>query len=455
MTKILEISPTTRHEGHSKLVLKVDEHGIIERGDWVSLTPVRGIEKLAIGKTMEQVPKIASRACGICPVALTLAATEAIEASINCNVPEDAHILRVIMLCANRLHNLALHNILILPDFCMPGTDTKINPFSADEPIRSVARRIQRIRMIAQTIVEIAGGEAVHPSNPRIGGMHTNVTRQAKLRMTDLTKEAIPLAMQQMEFMTSVIRSYQKRDWVDIGGNQVALPKTLGYHSLGYMATTPVYGTNSHAENPGWDPRRFTVVRPWDLYMGEVKVDLDDAKYPTGGTSPVGTVANPRVESSTKVPLYDGKPVEVGPRARMATFRNFDERGTIGQHIARQLEYMDDVYQMMNHIELLNPQGKVLADSVPQGDGSEGWAVNEAPRGSNVHFARVKDGKVLSYSMNVPTTWNIPTACRALEGAPWQLAEVVIRGYDPCFSCATHMLVVDDDQKIVARRLIE
>ena len=90
MSKIVEISPATRHEGHSKLTLKVNDSGIVERGNWLSMTPVRGIEKLAIGKTMEQVPKIASRVCGICPVAHTLAGIEAMEASIGCEIPEDA-----------------------------------------------------------------------------------------------------------------------------------------------------------------------------------------------------------------------------------------------------------------------------------------------------------------------------------------------------------------------------
>ena len=454
MSKILEISPTTRHEGHSKLVLKVDDEGIIERGDWVSITPVRGIEKLAIGKTMEQVPRIASRACGICPVALTLASTEAIEASINCTIPEDAHILRVIMLCANRLHNIALHNLLNLPDYLLPGTDRKINPFSKEEPFRTVGRRIQRLRMIGQTVAEIAGGEAIHPNNPRIGGMHSNLSRQAKLRISDLVKEALPLAMQQMEFMIGVIREYQTRDQVTVGGTEVVLPQTLGYHSLGYMATDPVYGTSCHAGNPSWDPKRFSEVRPWDWYMGEVSVDLADLSYPIGGTSPVGTMANPRMEASTAVPLYDGQPVEVGPRARMAVFKGYNEKGTFGQHIARQLEYLEVVHQMMDHIDALNIQGDVLATSVPQGDGSTGWVINEAPRGTNVHFARVKDGKVLWYSMIVPTTWNMPTASRALTGAPWQLAEMVIRGYDPCVSCATHMIVVDDDRNIIAERMI-
>ena len=57
--------------------------------------------------------------------------------------------------------------------------------------------------------------------------------------------------------------------------------------------------------------------------------------------------------------------------------------------------------------------------------------------------------------MLVPTTWNFATCSKALEGAPWQLAEVVMRGYDPCVSCATHMIVLDEDNKVVAQKLIQ
>ena len=164
MTKVVEISPTTRHEGHSKLTMKVNDEGIVERGDWLSITPVRGIEKLAIGKTMEQVPKIASRVCGICPIAHTLAGIEAMEASIGCEIPTDAKLLRVILHAANRLHSIALHNILILPDFYIPGTEKKFNVFAKEEPVRSVAARIIRLREIGQTIGAIAGGEAIQAS---------------------------------------------------------------------------------------------------------------------------------------------------------------------------------------------------------------------------------------------------------------------------------------------------
>lgn len=455
MSKVVEISPTTRHEGHSKLVLKVNDAGIIETGNWCSITPVRGVEKLAVGKTPEQVPKIASRVCGICPIAHNLAATEAMEASVKCEIPNDAKMLRHILQLANRLHSIALHDILILPDLYLPGTETKINPFTAEEPVRTVAKRIQRLREIGQTIGQIAGGDCIHPRNTRVGGMYRNCSQQAKIKMYDLAKEALPLAKAQMDLMIAILRNYQAREHVDVGGMKIPLPKNLGYHNQGYLATHPFYGCSSLDECPGWDYDRFKEVRPWDWYMGEMTVDLEEPRYPVGGTTKVGTKVNPQMEACTGIPMYDGAPVEVGPRARLVTFKNYDEKGTVGQNIAREMEYTDSLYEMIDNIDALNPNGKVVADYIPKGDGSLGWASNEAPRGTDVHIARVKDWKVQYFSMLVPTTWNFATCSAALQGAPWQLAEVIMRGYDPCVSCATHMIVLDEDNKVVAQKLIQ
>ncbi len=116
---------------------------------------------------------------------------------------------------------------------------------------------------------------------------------------------------------------------------------------------------------------------------------------------------------------------------------------------------MDAVYKIIEAADALNCSGPVIPDVIPQGDGSIGWAANEAPRGCDTHLAKVRNGKVEWFSMLVPTTWNFPTCSRALEGAPWQLGEIIVRGYDPCVSCATHMIVIDEDNRLVAEKLLE
>ncbi len=181
-------------------------------------------------------PKIASRVCGICPIAHNLAATEAMEASIKCEIPHDAKMLRHILQLANRLHSIALHDILILPDLYLPGTEIKINPFTAEEPVRTVAKRIQRLREIGQTIGQIAGGDCIHPRNTRVGGMYRNCSEQAKTKMYDLAKEGLTLAKPQMDLMIAILRNYQAREHVDVGTTIRAT--LLPMHSMEAQALT-------------------------------------------------------------------------------------------------------------------------------------------------------------------------------------------------------------------------
>jgi len=454
MTRIISIAPTTRHEGRSQLVLKTDDDGIIVRGDWVGTTPVRGFEKLALGKNMHQVPKIASRVCGICPVPHVLAGVGAMEASIGCEIPEAARILRRIIHSASRLSVHSLHSLMVLPDLYFPGTDTRINPFSPEPRARTIATRIQRLRQIGQEVVQIAGGEAIHPGNPRVGGMYRNVSPHAKTRMYDLAKEGVVIAHEHAECMLALIRNFRQREWVEIGGTQVKVPRTLGYHNQGCLATDPLYGTSSLDDNPSWDPSRYSEVPPLAWYGETGEVTYADPDYPGGGTSPVGTVVDPWREMCPAVPLYDGQPVEVGAAARLTRFGNFGEKGTIGQLVARQMECTQAAYELLDALDLLDPAGAVLAGTIPHGDGSPGWATNEAPRGTLVHMVRVRNRRVNHFRMAVPTTWNMPTAGRALTGAPWQLAEFIIRGYDPCISCASHMIVMDGKDRVIAEKVI-
>ena len=42
------ISPTSRQEGHAELLMKVDDEGIVTKGMYFSITPVRGLEKMVL-----------------------------------------------------------------------------------------------------------------------------------------------------------------------------------------------------------------------------------------------------------------------------------------------------------------------------------------------------------------------------------------------------------------------
>lgn len=84
----------------------------------------------------------------------------------------------------------------------------------------------------------------------------------------------------------------------------------------------------------------------------------------------------------------------------------------------------------------------------------KGVGLYEAPRGGLSHWCVIKDGKLDNYQCIVPTTWNAcPRDDKAGHGAyelammtthvavpdkPLEIAKV-IRSFDPCMACATHM----------------
>ena len=78
--------------------------------------------------------------------------------------------------------------------------------------------------------------------------------------------------------------------------------------------------------------RRFKEARPWDWYMGEMDVTLEEPRYPIGGTTRPRHQDQPADGSLHGIPMLPtAQPVEVGPRARLVTYKNFDEKGTQGR----------------------------------------------------------------------------------------------------------------------------
>jgi len=184
-----------------------------------------------------------------------------------------------------------------------------------------------------------------------------------------------------------------------------------------------------------------------------------------------------------KSPRYDGKPVEVGPLARMVVgyvkgdarikkyVDNFLERSklpitvlfsTVGRTAARAIEteMMGDV--MMEWVD-------ELAKNVAGGDLStwtefdfdevsvecKGKGLAEAPRGALGHWVKIKDGRIENYQAVVPSTWNAgPRDAEGQLGAyeasligtkvanPEEPLEIIrtIHSFDPCIACAVHVL---------------
>jgi len=205
------------------------------------------------------------------------------------------------------------------------------------------------------------------------------------------------------------------------------LPKGLGVHGQPTLASSRTYGDRTQ-----FDLDRFTEVMPESWYD-----DADIAK-----------------RACSTIPLYDGVNVEVGPRARAAAFGGFKDTGVVAQHVARAYEMKTALSRAIAILDQLDTSAPTLADFDVTGTNKLGIGAIEGPRGLDVHMAQVANGKTQFYSALVPTTWNIPTMGPATEGFHHEFGPHVIRAYDPCLSCATHVMVVDDEDSSVIKNEI-
>jgi coenzyme F420 hydrogenase subunit alpha len=393
------ISPTSRQEGHAELVMEVDDEGIVTKGRYLSITPVRGLEKMVAGKNPETAPVLCQRICGVCPIPHTLASVEAIDHSLDIEVPKAGKLLRQATLAAHGVNSAAIHHFLIAPDFV------------PEEDFTTAVKSVSAVRKNVQYVVDMLAGEGIHPSDIRVGGMARNITSATKDKLIDRLKDFKPDMEKHVELMKSFIAARE-------------LPEGLGVVDAPLLASSASYGNLDE-----FDYDNFSEVLPEAWY--------DDPE--------IGKKA------CTTIPLINGKNVETGPRARMDKFNGFKDKGVVAQHVARAEEMLNNYNLTIDLLEQIDTSAPARADYDDRGTGKLGIGVIEGPRGTNVHMANVKDSKIQFYSAIVPTTWNIPTMGPATEGFHHKYGADVIRAYDPCLSCATHVMVVDDEDKSILK----
>ncbi len=167
--------------------------------------------------------------------------------------------------------------------------------------------------------------------------------------------------------------------------------------------------------------------------------------------------------------------MEVGPLARMlASYVSGDPQvqslvdgvlgkfnaspaalfSVLGRHAARAVECKLVAEKLKEWALELRPGQPTFTD-FPLEVTSRGMGLHEAPRGALGHWISVEGGKTRNYQAVVPTTWNAgPMDAKGQPGPmeqsligtrvkdshnPFELVRIV-RSYDPCLSCAVHVV---------------
>lgn len=182
------------------------------------------------------------------------------------------------------------------------------------------------------------------------------------------------------------------------------------------------------------------------------------ARPPANGvTTPVDPDKKTNAYSWLKAPRYANAPYETGPLARMKVSNKYTGGiSVMDRHLARANEtkvVADAMAGWLTQLEQ-NMSAPVFKGMSASTTGS-GVGLTEAPRGALGHWLNVANGKIANYQIITPTCWNASPKDannvrgpmeQALIGTPVQDAnrpvEVlrVIHSFDPCLSCAVHVM---------------
>ena len=263
------------------------------------------------------------------------------------------------------------------------------------------------------------------------------------------------------------------------------------YHELNENDLTAPEGFTEGVQHAWYEYDKDADLQPWD------GVTAPKFTGPKEGTETMWQTLNEQGKYSwLKTPKWRGKLCEVGPLAKYIIIYTKSVKGLLENPTWAEKMMLDQMTAVSNVLGVtpevwlptmvgrtaaraldcqLNAEinkfffDKLIAN-IKSGDtqvaNSEKWlpetwpkeckgvGLYEAPRGALSHWVKIKDGKTDNYQCIVPTTWNAcPRDDKEGHGA-YELAMMdthvavpdkpleivkVIRSFDPCMACATHM----------------
>ncbi len=456
MTKRIVINPVTRISGFMEIDATIDNNAVTDVKTEGLL--FRGFEKMLEGRNPFDAVYFTQRICGICSTAHSVAATMALESAMGIVPGEQGRYLRDILHGCEFLQNHIRHFYqYTIPDFVRlpdkyPLYVTEHNDFRLPEGkneniVKNYFLSLD-ISRSAHKMLAVLGGKAPHNHGVFIGGITTQATTDKIIKIKSILHSIRQFIENRMIPDAYTIAGYYK-DYFKNGrgyGNLLSYGCFNKYTELGTLYVDPLVYTQGNIS--AFNPDEITQEIDYSWYKSET-----NEYKPTGATAEAD-MDKSKAYSWVKAPRYRGISYEVGPLARQwlsGEYRN--GISTMDRTIARVLEARKIAEVMGILIENLIPGLSVQKQyTIP--DASEGAGLIDTTRGALGHWLKIENGNISRYQLITPSGWNLSTrgnnnlrgtAEQALMDTkitdfdnPVELGRI-IRSFDPCVSCATHV----------------
>ena len=483
MPTMTSIDPVTRLEGHLKINVTVDTvNGVQQVIDAQSVgTMFRGIETILVNRPPEDAPDITQRICGVCPVSHGMAAVIAADNAAGITAPDNARIMRNLVLGANFVQSHILHFYhLAVQDYldgpAMPpwqpswSADKRIDPATTAVLVGHYVTALD-MRRQAHEMGALFGGRLPHPPAFVPGGFTNSVRPDRIANFQAYLGSLIPFIqntyLPDVDALASIYPDYFR-----VGGGAGNL-LAYGVFDLDASGTNKLLrsgrivrgaggGDDDHRSSStrqSMDPTQITEQVAYSWYANSTNNLAPSA----GATSP--QFPKTGAYSWLKAPRYRNVPYEVGPLARMTVNGDYTNGVSVmDRHKARAAEALKVAQAMQSWVTQLDPTAPVYQQYTAPYQGSA-FGLTEAPRGALGHWVRINNHKIANYQIVTPTCWNASPKDAAGVRGPLEQAVIgtpikdltqpvevlrVIHSYDPCLSCAVHVMRPKDGVRIFA-----
>lgn len=423
MSDVIEIKPLTRVEGHGIARVYMDGKRA-ERVELALIEPPRLFEALLLGKSFEEVPEIICRICSLCSTVHRVTSLLAVENALGIDVSEETRLYRELIVNGGHIQSHALHLFcLALPDYYNAASFADLATQAPD-----LLKLGLRIKGVGNLIQETVGGRLIHPVNIIPGGMGKQVNRAGLRELQEALETILPDTIEACNLFASLavpgpplprsrFMAVQGETSSPLFGDRLVLSNGRSFMASDYREALPekVLG-HSHAKQSRFEGDAVTVGALARLNVGMELTTMADQAF------------------------LDAREKLIDTDIR-------------GNNLAQAVELIMSVECALNIIAALlsfeTKPDRPVSIAPRKGSGS---AATEAPRGVLIHsYSFDSRGFCTAADIITPTAINqaamerdLLALAREMEGADEAelklKLEMLVRAYDPCISCAVHLV---------------
>lgn len=419
--KVIETEHLARVEGHGTVAVFYADSEVKEVRFNIYEGP-RLIERLAVGRSPEEVISIVPRICAICSVSHKLAAIRAMENVLSVSPPRKVLLLRELLHLGEQIESHSLHvYYLALPDYLgFPSAVAMADKFNFEVKIAL------EMKKFGNRIMKTIAGRFIHGENPVIGGF-------GKLPADEDLAWIKQRAQHFLPFTLKTAALFSELEYPDIPETQIV-----------FACLNP----------PG---------NAYGLMGDEIIVSTGDGL----GVREYRRLTNEEVVpySFCKHSRYKGRPFMVGALARVNLLggrlegragemyeKHFSEKwknNPLYNNAAQALEILFAMERIPGLIDGIIGMADTPSAGSEKKEGNGAGAV-EAPGGTLYHYYEVSNGLVADADIITATAQNAADIERVCFHSVEKLLKngeidkidamitMIVRAYDPCISCSVH-----------------